>query len=238
MLAFTFAFAASAAESIDFYANGMLKDFFDADGDDDAAEGYLKNAGRGELDWIDGALWFVDRPHSYSGLDVLFGNIPDGEYTLEVKVKSDQPMTNGFTINANATGWGTVLSEGVGATSATLTLELTIEGGRAIGVTNTRGNPADIAFVRIQTRGEIADGDDNVEEDQPDFGITGLRLIAAGDNGGNGGNGDNGGNGGGNGANGVDGDKKPVDTGIGDVAVASAIALVAVGAVVFSRKRK
>jgi hypothetical protein len=43
---------------------------------------------------------------------------------------------------------------------------------------------------------------------------------------------------GGGGNGGVDGDKKPVDTGIGDVAVASAIALVAVGAVVFSRKRK
>jgi hypothetical protein len=42
-----------------------------------------------------------------------------------------------------------------------------------------------------------------------------------------------------NGENGgVDGDKKDVETGIGDVAVASAIALVAVGAVVFSRKRK
>jgi type 1 fimbria pilin len=37
---------------------------------------------------------------------------------------------------------------------------------------------------------------------------------------------------------GVDGDKKDVETGIGDVAVASAIALVAVGAVVVSRKRK
>jgi len=52
----------------------------------------------------------------------------------------------------------------------------------------------------------------------------------------NGENGENGGNGA-NGGTPPDG-SKPVDTGIADVAVASAIALVAVGAVVFSRKRK
>jgi hypothetical protein len=67
--------------------------------------------------------------------------------------------------------------------------------------------------------------------------LTDTAPEGGGNGGGNGENGENGTNGGDNG--GVDGDKKPpVDTGIGDVAVASAIALVAVGAVVFSRKRK
>jgi len=235
MLAFSLVVTASAAETIDFYANGMLKDFFDSDGDDDAAEGFLKNAGRGELDWKDGMLWYVDRPHSYSGLDILFAGVPDGSYTLVAEVKSSQAMAHGFSINANATGWGTVLSAGVGATSATLKLDLEIADGTA-SVTNTRGT-ANVRFVRLQNRGSVEEGDDNVEEDQPDFAIVSLKLVAAGDDGGNGSA--NGGNGSANGGGTAAPDgNKPVDTGIADVAVASAIALVAVGAVVFSRKRK
>jgi hypothetical protein len=202
---------------------------------------------RGDREWcgaiIDTAEVGLEQGKNYVlELNVNFLWAGDG---LRIRY-SDWPGEGSWTNNANdGAGHSTDAAKFSGTTASQIPAELpTQDGGEAsLTVNFTFGADAEGNFANMDNTQFINifghsgfDGYEVISMRLKDSSGAVLAEIGF-EDGGNGGNGENGGNGG-NGANGVDGDKKPVDTGIGDVAVASAIALVAVGAVVFSRKRK
>jgi hypothetical protein len=72
---------------IDLFDIGAAEEYAN-DGGMDSLE-WLKHVGRGDVSWINGEIWFTNRPHSYSGVDVRFENLPPGMYMLEVGVKTN-----------------------------------------------------------------------------------------------------------------------------------------------------
>lgn len=200
---------------------------FDAFLDSGDGTEILKNAGNGEWDdGPNGGLLKTNRVNDYDGIDVRIYNtdgdegeeiiFAPGDYILEVEFKSTKDAH--FSIEG-ASPYGQIIgAEGV--TSATLKAPFTVNAdGKADVVLD--GNAKTVNSLRVTERNVV------------DFEIVSMKIYQAG---GGGTTPPAGGEGGG--ATSGNDTKDGPTTGIADVAVASAIALVAAGAVVFSRKKK
>jgi hypothetical protein len=243
MLVFVFSMTATA---------NTAQDFVDAEGDDGAETGMIRNVGEFNSDMVNGRLIFdlrnINRGDgdNYSFFEFVGEEFEDGEYKIVVGFSADAAAE--FRLSTPGSPWR-VWTKSANVASGELSLDVTVEDNKFISNTNWSDDEGTAVaadpevtfnFVRF-----TVEGDGSSTPSQPVVTITKMQVFKGStlvfdvygiDEGGNGGNGENGG---GNGANGgVDGDKKPVDTGIAGVAVASAVALLAAGAVVISRKRK
>ncbi|MDR2531250.1 MAG: hypothetical protein LBC82_00185 [Oscillospiraceae bacterium] len=211
-----------------------------------------------------GNLWIENRNNDYDALDFVvnsgdggdgeaarfFGeaNLEDGDYVLEFSVTMAQGTTFELKTNRDG-GWTTILESGVNATSFSGSVNFSVKDNETL---RNAGAVANCKVIEVSS----LEGDDLITtgfrfqtaEPFSDFAVTELKIYSLGGDGGGGndGAGDGGADGTGDDNSGGDApvlgndddDKHGADTGVADVAVASAIALVAAGAVVFSRKRK
>ncbi|MCL2693599.1 MAG: hypothetical protein FWE60_00660 [Oscillospiraceae bacterium] len=185
-------------------------------------EDWLQNSG-GENAAFEDGLWREKRIQDYDAVDIKAMNLSDGDYIVVVDVFAFTPTM--FTIQTGGSPYGPIIASADGVTSHTFEYAVSVDDGKWQ-VTLDNGTETSQERIRIQT-GQDAPIDD--------FCIKSIRIYEAGGGGGGAAPADGGGAGATDG--GADKDKQP-DSGVGDVAVASAIALVAAGAVIFSRKKK
>jgi hypothetical protein len=173
---------------------------------------YLQKAGDPPLDF-DNGIKVSGRTADWNAIDFIFENLEAGvDYTLSVSFSSAD--SEGYLIAQADNPWGWLVNS-EGSATDTLTLEFTLDndllldGQNRVRLMTTNQTTHDYTITAISITGGSA---------AP---VVTAAPVVAGDT---------------NVAS--DAQKDGADTGIADVAVASAIALVAAGAVVFSRKRK
>ena len=177
--------------------------------DDTDGHDYLVLAGSPNVDFADGAIWVTGRTANWNAIDFKAGD--DGvlaDGKYKLTVSFKSDVPMTFQISMADAGYAGLAVADAG-TSATLSYEFEVSGGTAE-VAGSRG------WFRLNT------GDGETD----DYAITAVTIVSVG-----------GGSGAGT-TGGAEDDKQDTETGLGDVAVASAIALLAAGAVVFARKRK
>ena len=229
MLALALVIVPSAKGALVIDLIGALEEYADS-GEADAND-YLLNAGGGARAWENGGLVLYDRGNDYDSVDLKAGNFADGTYVVEVTFASTAPAK--YKIGNGSGPYGDIKSV-ENSTSATLEVELAVADGKWQTALADSGQASKQERIRFQT------------EDTNEFYIMGLKVYEAGGDAVVEANDDAGaGNDGAADAASGAGDtatatpeKGSPNSGIGDVAVASAIAIVAAGAVVFSRKKK
>ena len=183
---------------------------------DETGSGRLLLAGGPDTWAEDGKLGIQNRVNGYDSIDVSVADLPLGDYELVVSFASND-FTEFFIADADA-DWAT-LTEELG-TEATLNVKFSI-----VTTNDAGGRNAVASSGAIQNRYRL-----NAAAGQTYY-VTGVKIYSLG--------------GGAVTAPAAVGNtdaatdpSKLADTGVADVAVASAIALLAAGAVVFARKRK
>lgn len=184
-------------------------------------------------------LWVTGRTADWNAIDFKAGELADGKYTLTVTFKADSDQVFRFAQGDNP--WGQIAESASGKTG-TVTLDIEVADGALIcDAASDRslirmGTPTtdDYAILSVKVTGAATINVDvasfiDLEDDHPWLMAAGSPnfdwVVAS--------------TGSGAGTTGSDeDDKQEAPTGLGDVAVASAIALLAAGAVVFARKRK
>lgn len=180
---------------------------------------YLQRAGDPEFTFADGKITVSGRTADWNAVDFLFGSLEAGvDYTLTVNFATEAP--SGFLIAQADSPWGWLKDSGDVATTGVVVLEFTLDddllfdGQNRVRLFQTDAAMDDYSITGITlTSGAAAPP---VVDEAPPVVDEAPPVIADDDS----------------------EDKHEPDTGIGDVAVASAIALLAAGAVIFSRKKK
>jgi hypothetical protein len=177
---------------------------------------YLQKAGGPDFTFADGKITVSGRTADWNAVDFIFNNLEAGvDYTLIVNFACDVPSR--FLIAQADNPWGWLEHTDADATTGTVSLDFKLDSSLLFDGQNR---------VRLFQADAATD----------DYSITGITLLggAAADGGAT----QNAGGATGGTTGGADDEKHGADTGIADVAVASAIAIVAAGAVIFSRKKK
>ena len=222
--------------------------FVDAGGDDGEETGKIRNIGDFNSEIKGGKLWFnlADENRgdgdNYSFFEFVAEEFEDGNYKIIVGFNASKAAV--IRLSTPGSPWR-VWTQTASIASGEITLDVTVEDGKFISTNTINNEGVSVAADKHAYNGVrfTVDGDGQETPSQPNIEITKMQVfkgntavfdvyaadgvgndISSGANGGNGGTPPDG--------------SKPVDTGIAGVAVASAVALLAAGAVIVSRKRK